>query len=452
MKPIIMTLSGTRGIIGENFHPQIALQTGMAFGQFVKKGTVIVGGDTRTSHDMIKNAVISGLLSVGIDCVDIGRVPTPTVQQLIRHYKAQGGIVITASHNPVIWNGIKLMDSTGSFLDSMAYGEFSSLYEGQSYMISSWDRVGRLTQEPHALDIHIDRILSILDPEPIRKARLKALVDPNNGTGGIADPLLFKRLNVEYELLNEEPHGWFTHNPEPLEQNVSVLIQKMKAGNYDIGFAQDADADRLIIIDEKGRFIGEDYSLAFCVDYILSQEFASKKKVVVNLSTSSVLEWIGKKHHADIFYTKIGESYVTQEIKSQQAHVGGEGNGGVIFPKVGWGRDSLVGMTVALSYLAQSQKSVSQIVGNYPQLTMIREKMELSSQEEIPRILENVEKSFSHGKVNKMDGVKIVFSDSWAHVRPSNTEPIIRIFIEAPTREAANALMDQVKSVLVPRY
>ncbi len=443
MNQLIMSTSGTRGVIGTTLHPDIALKMGMAYGTMVGKGPVIVGGDTRTSHTMIKSAVISGLTSVGTDVIDIGKVPTPTVQQMIRHFKAAGGLVITASHNPVIWNGIKMMNGSGSFLEDDQYKQFMSLYENESFTLSSWDTIGEVKIENHALDIHVDMVLSHFDVSDIRQANLKVIVDANNGTGALADPILLQRLGVQYQILNNAPNGHFAHDPEPLKKNLSQIINTMRECYYDIGFVQDADADRLVILDETGHFIGEDYSLGLCIDYLLSEEQASDKKVVVNLSTSRVIEWIANKYNAELFYTKIGETNVTQGIKQQKAHVGGEGNGGVIFPKIGWGRDSLVGIVVALKFLAKSRKKVSQIVAEYPHYTMLREKVTANSRDHVNEFLQNVASKFPNCKTNTEDGVKILLENAWVHVRPSNTEPIIRIFVEAPNDTEAKALLAQ---------
>jgi phosphomannomutase len=443
MNQLIMSMSGTRGVIGDTLSPQIALKMGMAFGALTGKGPVIVGGDTRTSHTMVKSAVIAGLTSVGTDVIDIGKVPTPTVQQMIRHFKAAGGLVITASHNPVIWNGIKMMNDSGSFLDDNQYKAFMALYESDTFPLAAWDAVGQVRIETHALDLHVDLVLSHFDVNDIRQANLKVIVDANNGAGAVADPILLQRLGVQYLILNNEPNGHFAHDPEPLRKNLNQIIHTMRECHYDIGFVQDADADRLVILDETGHFIGEDYSLGMCIDYILSEETDPNKKVVVNLSTSQVVEWIASKYQAKLFYTKIGETNVTQTIKSEQAHVGGEGNGGVIFPKVGWGRDSLVGIVVALKYLAKSKQKVSQIVSQYPKYTMLREKVSVSTREQVQQFLQDVTQKFPGCTTNTEDGVKILLENSWVHVRPSNTEPIIRIFVEAPSDEQAKALFAQ---------
>lgn len=448
MKPLIMSMSGMRGLIGENLHPQVALNMAMAFGAYLKKGPVIVGGDTRVSYDMLHNAVISGLIAVGIDVIDIGKVPTPTVQHLIRYHNAAGGIVITASHNPIMWNGIKLMNGTGAFLDTAEYDQYSRYYQNLSEIkLVTWDKLGKVSHNPKALEIHVDAILSKLDISAIQSAGLKVLVDPINATGCMANPILFKKLNVQYEMINSDPTGVFAHDPEPIRANLGQMMKKMKEqGGFDIGFVQDADADRLVLFDEKGDFVGEDNSLAFGIDYILSTITDPIKKVVVNLSTSMIIEEIAKKYGATVSYTKVGESNVTQGIKAINAQVGGEGNGGVIYPKVGWGRDSLVGMTIALKYLAESKKTVSEIVSQYPKFVMLREKIEVKNREEVQLLLQKAERTFQNSPVNRDDGLKFTFPGAWLHIRPSNTEAIVRIFIEAKTKEDAMQLLQKVQA------
>ncbi|MCP4050216.1 MAG: phosphoglucosamine mutase [bacterium] len=447
MKPLIESMSGTRGIIGENLSPEVVLKIAKAFGTYTGRGsTVIVGGDTRVSYDMIKKAAVSGLLAVGINIIDTGQVPTPTVQQMIRHYNADGGLVITASHNPVMWNGIKLMNESGSFLNDSEYQDYRKIYESNQYQLVSWQELGKVSFDDKAIEKHIDKILSIIDTTPVKNSKLKVLIDPDNGAGCLANPILLEKLGVQYEMINSEPDGVFAHNPEPLKNNLSQIINKMAQGSYDIGFAQDADADRLVILDENGRYVGEDYSFAFCVDYILSKENADNKKIVVNLSTSRVIEWLAEKYDADVTYTKIGEPYVTQKIKELKADVGGEGNGGVIYPKIGWGRDSLTGIVVALMHLAEKKMSVSGIMSQYPEYIMLRDKFEVSSKDEVADFLIRVEDSFKGADIDRQDGVKLMFENSWIHVRPSNTEPVIRIFIESETQKSANELMLKVKS------
>lgn len=445
MKTLITSISGTRGIVGETLTPELALQTGIAFGQFISSGTVIIGGDTRTSHDTIKSACISGLLSVGIDVIDIGRVPTPTVQQMIRHFKADGGMVITASHNPIIWNGIKLMSKNGSFLSNDEYDAYISFSKKPSTQLAGWEHQGQLRIENNALRLHIDHILANIDTQAIKDANLNVIIDPNNGAACEANVMLMDALDVSYDMINGKGNGRFSHNPEPLKENVTEIRDILKNGHYDIGFVQDADADRLVILDENGRFIGEDYSLAYCIDYILSQTAEDDKRVVVNLSTSNIINDISKRHGASITQTKIGEANVTEALRAQNAHVGGEGNGGIIYPKIGWGRDSLVGIVIALCHRAKSKKPVSETIASYPSYVMLREKFPLEKRDDVIPFLENVKRTFSDADINEDDGVKVMFDNAWIHVRPSNTEPIVRIFVEAPDEDQAAELLKKCR-------
>jgi phosphomannomutase len=447
MSSLIMSMSGMRAIAGDSLDPHMAMDMAMAYGTYIGKGPVILGGDTRVTYDLVEKAVLSGLVAVGTDVINVGRVLTPTVQQMIRQYNAKGGIVISASHNPIQWNGIKLMNGEAAFLTPEEYKNYIDLFEKKNFTLKPWNEVGQITEVSSAIDQHIDRILDAIDVSDIRDAGLKVIADPNNGAGALSNALLFEKLGVTYDIINHEPNGQFSHNPEPLKENLSELIACLSNGDYDIGFAQDADADRLVILDETGRFIGEDYSLAFCVDYVLGQKEVSDPKVVVNLSTSLVVEAVAKTHGAETFYTVIGETNVTQGLRQRKAVVGGEGNGGVIYPKIGWGRDSMVGMVLALKYLAQSKKTVSEIVSTYPSFVMIRDKYTISSRDEVLPFLDKIKDHYASEKQDTQDGVKIIFNNKWLHVRPSNTEPIVRIFVEAPTQQEAQDLIDSAKAL-----
>ncbi len=449
MSSLMISTSGIRGIIGDSLTPEIILKVAKAYGAFVGKGPVILGGDTRVSHDMVTNIVMSGLTSVGTDIIYIGKVPTPTVQQMIKLYNAKGGVVITASHNPIQWNGIKLMNDQGAFLTSDQFSTFKQHFDLDNASLASWDHIGTTTTVTDAVEKHVDLICNKIDTTTIQNSSLRVLIDANNGTGAIANPILFDKLGIEYTLLNKEPSGKFSHDPEPLKENLNEIIEELKTGQYDIGFVQDADADRLVILDENGHFIGEDYSLALCIDYVLGYEESQQgnKQVVVNLSTSNVINYVCKKNNSDIYHTKIGEPNVTAKLKEISATVGGEGNGGVIYPKIGWGRDSLVGMVLALKYLAQSNQKVSEIVATYPSYVMLRDKFKVKNQTEIETFLNLVKTHYQDCTINKEDGIKVIFDDSWVHVRASNTEPIVRIFIEAPNLDEAHKLKSNIVSL-----
>lgn len=447
MSDLIMSMSGMRGVIGDTLDPHIAMNMALAFGKYVGKGPVIVGGDTRVSYHIVQKAAISGLLAAGTDVIDIGHVLTPTVQQMIRHFKAKGGLVISASHNPIQWNGIKVMSGSGSFLMPEEYDKYQSIYAENIPKLANWQNIGHYSTVENALELHVDHILSAIDVSSIRQSNLNVLIDPNNGAGALGNPILFDKLGIRYKMINAEPNGRFQHDPEPLKENLSQIMHALKSGDYDIGFVQDADADRLVILDENGIFIGEDYSLGYCVDYILSQKESATPHVVVNLSTSRVIKDIANKHNASISYTKIGEPNVTQGLKQKQGVVGGEGNGGVIYPKVGWGRDSLVGMVIALKHLVESGKKVSETVSTYPKYVMIRDKYPVKTRGDVLPFLKKIQQHYSQASIDTQDGIKVTFEDSWVHVRPSNTESIVRIFVEAPSEEKGRALLKEVKQV-----
>ena len=443
----MLSSSGLRGVVGDHLTTDLIDGFVRAYLAWLPEGKIVIGGDTRTSHDAFTQLVASICQLCGRDVVIIGKVPTPTVQQMVRKNLAAGGFAITASHNPVIWNGIKIIDSSGSFLSSSAYSEFNNYYESKKVApYVDWSKQGIRVIDDQALESHVEVIKSVL---PVNKVKpLKVLIDVNHGAGKYADDILFKHLpQVTVDYLFDGNDGEFSHAPEPVTENLTDLCARMKDGDYDIGFAQDPDADRLVIVDENGRFIGEDYSLAFSMDYYLSQINQDSPNVVVNLSTSKIIEYIANKYNATLYQTKIGEPNVTAKMKETAATIGGEGNGGIILPDVGWGRDSLTGIVLSLLHLSESGKSVSQIIANYPAYVMVREKQPLESRADIQEKVERVANHFSHESINMDDGVKVSFENAWVHIRPSNTEPIIRIFAEALSRSDANSLVEKVKSL-----
>ena len=450
----MISASGIRGIVGESLTPKLALDLAQRFGHYLIQKTnntrIIIGGDTRTSYKMLTDAVVSGLLSVGCDVIDIGQIPTPTAQQMIRHHRAAGAIVITASHNPAIWNGLKLMNEDAGFLSASEFDSFYSQYKDKEIPQKAFSELGAYQKDENAIENHINYILDRIDTTVIKEAKISILVDVNNGTGALATPPLLDKLGVNYTLLGPSPNGLFEHTPEPTKENLQSLIKGLKEGHFDAGFAQDPDADRLVIVAENGDYIGEDYSLAYCLDYVLGSLEANtpNKQVAVNLSTSAVIADICSKHGSMIHYSKIGEPNVVEKIKETDAVVGGEGNGGVIYPKIGWGRDSLVGITLALCHLATTKKTISETVSRYPKWVMLRERMALSSKEDARPFLERLSKEYKDTKQDTQDGLKLYFDDGWVHIRPSNTEPILRLFAEAGTKEQAKAYCEAIQAVL----
>eukprot|EP01047_Picozoa_sp_COSAG01_P000031 COSAG01_NODE_1_length_100484_cov_170.446142_31_plen_453_part_00 len=445
---LIISVSGIRGIVGDSLTVAVAQEMGQAYGSALKAGDkLVVGGDTRISYNMLSQALIAGILATGVDVINIGQCPTPTVQHAIRRHQAQGGLVITASHNPIAWNGIKLMNDQGAFLIGAGYDKIIDNFHQKTFRQVDATHVGQEEQDKQAIDKHIDVIFEAVDPAEIKQSKLRVLIDVNHGTGAIADPILFDRLGIDYELMYPQADGKFSHTPEPVKENLTAICERLKAGNFDIGFAQDPDADRLITIAGDGTFIGEDYSLAYCLDYLLAQDKSPKKDIVVNLSTSKVIEYLGEKHQATVYYSKIGEPNVTAKLQDLNAQFGGEGNGGVIYPRVGWGRDSLLGMVVALKHLATSKKTVLETVQSYPSYNMYRDKMALDNRADIQPFLDKLEANYPQAQQNHEDGIKFDFGKSWLHVRASNTEPILRLFAEAETLDQAKVLVEQAKAL-----
>ena len=443
----MISSSGLRGIVGEHMTSQTIEPFVRAFLKWSPEGKIIVGGDPRTSHESITQLVMAICQLCGRDVIYIGKVPTPTVQQMVRQSMAAGGFAITASHNPVPWNGIKIINSTGSFLSTNDFEQFNALYrDGQREEYVSWDKQGQRYDDHDALKKHVELIQHVLPTENVKP--LRVLIDVNHGAGCDADKVLFEHLNnVSVDYLYDTPNGHFSHAPEPLKENLTELCEKVAAGDYDIGFAQDPDADRLVIVDENGRFIGEDYSLAFCMDYYLSSIDSTNPDVVVNLSTSQIIKFIASKYNANLHQTKIGEPNVTAKMKDIDAVIGGEGNGGIICPAIGWGRDSLTGIVLALLHLSTTKKSVSEIISEYPQYVMVRDKQPLASKDVIEKKLAQVADQYLSEDLNLEDGVKVSFESSWVHIRPSNTEPIIRIFAEANSKDEAMKLVEEIKNL-----
>jgi phosphomannomutase len=448
MSKLMLSSSGLRGIVGDHLTADQIDHFVRSFLAWLPEGPIVIGGDTRTSYTAMSNLVASICQLCGRNVILIGQVPTPTVQQMVRFHMAAGGIAVTASHNPEQWNGLKIINASGSFLSSEAFSTFFNMYQHKELAdYVDWSEQGTLIQHVTALQDHVSVIGAVLDMAALEKSTLKVLIDVNHGAAAVADPVLFKSLGVHVDYLYNTPDGKFSHAPEPLAENVSELCTRMKRGNYDIGFAQDPDADRLVIVDENGRFIGEDYSLAFCMDYFLATAKKENPSIVVNLSTSNIIQYIATKYGATLYHTRIGEPNVTAKIKETEAIIGGEGNGGVILPEVGWGRDSLTGIVLALLHLQTTGQSVSEIIKAYPSYCMIRDKQPLESKADIQQKLEAVTNHYAKENINCDDGVKVSFKDSWVHIRPSNTEPIIRIFAEAPSKKEATTLVDAIKAL-----
>ena len=435
-----ISISGVRGVVGQSLTPKLLTRFAQAFGTHTGSGTIVLGRDPRTSGQMVKHAVVAGLLSTGTRVVDIGMCPVPTVQLQVRHRRAQGGIAITASHNPAEWNALKFIGSSGLFLDTGQARELLDIYHQGEYTKVAGAEIRTVEEIEGATDLHIKQILDALGPLPKTPKKLRVVLDSCNGAGSIVGPKLIEALGAEVIPLNVTPDGSFPRPAEPLPENLGDLCRTVKEHHADVGFAQDMDADRLAIVSERGEPIGEDYTLVLATLYVLGRE---KGPVVANLSTISALADVANKFGCPVFLTKIGEVNVTDAMQQHNAVVGGEGNGGVIYPRINFARDSLVGIALVLHLLAESQRTVSELLDTIPRYTIVKEKMACPSHR-IPGVLKKIRQDFAKFPLDTRDGVKVMQPDGWLLVRGSNTEPIIRIVAEAKTEDRAREMVNSV--------
>ena len=435
-----ISISGVRGVIGDSLTPALLTRFAQAFGTHTGAGTIVIGRDPRTSGEMVKHAVIAGVLSSGSRVVDIGMCPVPTVQLQVRQRHAHGGIAITASHNPAEWNALKFIGPAGLFLDAGQARELLDIYHQGEYTKVSGSEIRTVEEVDGATDAHIRAILDAVGPLPQTNRRLRVVLDSCNGAGSIVGPRLLEALGAEVVPINVTPDGSFPRPAEPVPENLRDLCDAVRENDADIGFAQDMDADRLAIVSEKGEAIGEDYTLVLAALYVLQRE---RGPVVANLSTTSALDDIAQQFGCQVFRTKIGEVNVTDGMRQYNAVIGGEGNGGVIYPRINFGRDSLVGMALVLHLLAESGKSVSELLETFPRYSIVKEKMECSSQR-IPGVLRMLRHEYAEFPIDVRDGVKVMMPDGWFLVRGSNTEPIVRIVAEARTEDKARKLVSDV--------
>jgi phosphomannomutase len=441
---LIISISGVRGIVPDTLTPEVCLELAKAFGTYLNGGKVVVGTDPRQSSEFIKGIVFSGLLSTGCRVVDLGIAPTPTVGIMTRELEAAGGIVVTASHNPLPWNGLKFMRGDGIFLNESEGGEFLKIYQGKQFKTAP---AKGISVNRTCLDVHIRKVLKTIGGAAVKKAKLKVAFDGCNGAGSVAMVKFLEKLGCQVFAINCNTKLPFPHNPEPVAANLGELMELVKSQGADIGFAVDSDADRLAIVSNEGKAIGEELTLALAVKFVLSHKtIMSTKKpiVVVNLSTSRVIDDVCKELDAVLIRTKVGEVNVTEELKSLNGLIGGEGNGGVIFPAVGFNRDSLSGAGLVLSLLASTKKKVSELVAELPHYEMIKTKVECANRDEANDFMEKAQAAFKGYDLILTEGIKIILPDSWIHIRPSNTEPIVRIIAEARTKEQAGELVKKV--------
>ena len=460
---LIKSISGIRGTIGgkvgDNLTPVDAVKFAAAYGSFLKVRNaglktnnlkVVIGRDARISGSMIQNLVMNTLLGLGIDVIDLGLSTTPTVEIAVPMEKADGGIILTASHNPKQWNALKLLNEKGEFLSGKEGELILQIADSEAFNFSDVDNLGEITINDSYMDIHIDEVLDLplVDADLVRTKKYKVVVDAVNSTGGIVIPNLLEQMGVEVVKLYCEPNGHFPHNPEPLKEHLGDICKLVVEEKADFGIVVDPDVDRLAFISNDGEMFGEEYTLVAIADYVLSK---TPGNTVSNMSSSRALRDITNKHNGSYQASAVGEVNVVELMKKTNAIIGGEGNGGIIYPESHYGRDSLVGVALFLTYLANQEKTVAELRASYPQYYMSKNKIELTPQIDVDAILVAMTEKYKSEDITTIDGVKIDFAAEWVHLRKSNTEPIIRIYTEAPTQAEADTLahriIDEIKEV-----
>ena len=457
---LIKSISGIRGTIGgptgDTLNPLDIVKFTTAYATFIRrsgKGTsnkIIVGRDARISGEMVKNVVCGTLMGMGYDVVNIGLATTPTTELAVRMSGADGGIIITASHNPRQWNALKLLNNEGEFLTAADGAKVLDIAEREAFEYADIDNLGHYTEDNSFNERHIDSVLDLqlVDADAVRKARFTVCVDSINSVGGIILPRLLERLGVGYVFLNAEANGDFAHNPEPLEKNLQGIMNEMKSKHYDLGIVVDPDVDRLAFICEDGRMFGEEYTLVSVADYVLSQ---TPGNTVSNLSSTRALRDVTEQRGGKYTAAAVGEVNVTTKMKEVNAVIGGEGNGGVIYPESHYGRDALVGIALFLTSLAKKGCKVSELRKQFPDYQIAKNRIDLTPDTDVDAILVKVKEMFAQdptAQVNDIDGVKIDFPDRWVHLRKSNTEPIIRVYSEAATMESADKIGKRLMQVV----
>jgi len=452
---LLKTISGIRGTIGgkedEGLTPFDIMKYATSYAFMVKekhgKGIVVVGRDARLSGTMVNNIVCGALMGAGIDVVDLELSTTPTVEMAVVDLKAIGGIILTASHNPKQWNALKLLNSKGEFISAKEGEEVLKRAENlKNFDFPSIDELGSYTKDLEYADNHIEHILNLdlVDIKAIKKAKFKIVVDAVNSTGGIFVPMLLRALGVEYIVeINCEPTGIFAHNPEPKKEHLTELSAKVKRENADLGITVDPDVDRLAFVCEDGEMFGEEYTLVAVAEYILQNK---KGATVSNLSSTMALKDITEKAGCNYYPSAVGEVNVVAEMKKQNAVIGGEGNGGIIYPELHYGRDALVGIALFLTHLANTKKTMSMLRASYPDYEMVKEKVDLNPEMNVDKLLKQLEKKYSKFELITIDGLKIVMPEGWVMIRKSNTEPIVRVYAESESTTMAENIVKQIKT------
>lgn len=459
---LITSISGIRGTIGsgeDNLNPQNFINFALAFGEFIKKtkkgkkAKIVIGRDGRISGKSFIDLTINSLLFLGIDVVDIDLASTPTVEIAVIEEKADGGIIISASHNPKEWNALKLLNNKGEFLDKKSGEAVLQIASKKNYSFVSIDEIGKIIKKYFYTKVHIDKILklSLVDKNIIKKRNFKIVVDGINSVGSLAVYNLLQKLNVKNVIIiNKEVDGNFNHNPEPIEKNLKQLCKEVVKQKADLGIAVDPDVDRLAFVDEQGNYFGEENTLVSVSKYVLENFSVFKNKYqkisVSNLSSSLALKDVTENYQGKCFYSAVGEANVVAEMKKQKAVIGGEGNGGIIYPEFHYGRDALVGIALFLTYLAKEKNKVSELKKKLPKYFLLKDKIELKKSLNVDKMFDRIEKKYSKFEISKIDGLKIIFFEnkSWIHLRKSNTEPIVRVYCEAPSENLAKNLFKEI--------
>ncbi|RPG59458.1 MAG: phosphoglucosamine mutase [Flavobacteriaceae bacterium TMED81] len=453
---LISSVSGIRGTLGgktgDNLTPIDIVRFASAYGSWLlqnhEKAMVVVGRDARPSGPMIQSLVQQTLISLGIDVIDVGLSTTPTVELEVVRHKAQGGIILTASHNPKEWNALKLLNEKGEFLNAQEGEKINQMSQNLSAIdFANVDDLGSICAEPDAIEHHIEEILNLplVDLKAIQTKGFKVVVDGVNSSGGIAVPKLLEALGAEVVPIHCEPNGDFPHNPEPLAHHLTDLSEAVVAHQADLGIAVDPDVDRLVFMDEKGTLFGEEYTLVACADYVLR---TNPGNTVSNLSSTRALAEVTSQYGGNYVASAVGEAHVVEMMKKTNAVIGGEGNGGVIYPDLHYGRDALVGIALFLSHLCHVDCSVSILRSQYPNWLMRKDKVALSPQHDVDALLDSIASAHAAFQVTTIDGVKIDFPDEWVHIRKSNTEPIIRIYAEAKTEKRLDELVGEIQRLV----
>lgn len=454
---LIKSISGIRGTIGgkvdDNLTPLDVVKFTSAFGTWLqnknnkKDLTLVIGRDARISGAIVNSLVCATLQGLGIHVIDLGLSTTPTVEIMVPELNADGGIILTASHNPKQWNALKLLNEKGEFINAENGADVLKLAEDEAFDYAEVDDLGSYETRDDAISIHIDQVLNLpmVDVEIIKSKKYKIVVDAVNSTGGIAIPQLLEQLGCEVVKLYCEPNGQFPHNPEPLKEHLGDICNLVREERAHLGIVVDPDVDRLALIDEKGGIFGEEYTLVAVADYLLKNQ---KGVAISNLSSSRALRDVALKHDSQYFASAVGEVNVVNLMKEKNAIIGGEGNGGIIYPELHYGRDSLVGVALFLTHLAKENKSVSDLRMTYPDYFMGKKKIELTPEINVDELLTKMKNEYQTEEISTVDGVKIDFAENWVHLRKSNTEPIIRIYTEASSQEEADSLGDNMISVM----